>query len=323
MKNSDPAPAMPGTGAALVSSRVGFVILVLLVTGVGWWMAVQRQRLDAPAQIPAADVAAPVGFRSDLLFLPDEPLLGFVQIPAGAFIMGSNPAADRQAYENERWSDSLRQGTPELETFYLSRFEVTVAQLRAWLVDTGADPQRAAYGAEATHPAVNVTWSEALAFARWLQQSLLDHPTTPVELRTLLQSGWVIGLPSEAQWEKAARGTDGRIFPWGNQLRTDRANFAAAGVRPVGSQPCPECSYGLLDMSGNVWEMTRSPYRPYPFRDGLGEVDLSADALWVMRGGSFSDTDANIRTAVRGGVDPGVRSGTIGFRLALSPPLPR
>ena len=71
-------------------------------------------------------------------------------------------------------------------------------------------------------------------------------------------------------------------------------------------------------MSGNVWELTRSPYRPYPYDPAIDHVDLDADALWVMRGGSYADSEQNIRTAVRGGVDPGARRPFIGFRVVLT-----
>jgi formylglycine-generating enzyme required for sulfatase activity len=75
-------------------------------------------------------------------------------------------------------------------------------------------------------------------------------------------------------------------------------------------------------MSGNVWELTRSPYRPYPYDPGTEAVDLDADALWVMRGGSYADPARNIRAAIRGGADPGARRPFIGFRVVLTPVVP-
>jgi formylglycine-generating enzyme required for sulfatase activity len=71
-------------------------------------------------------------------------------------------------------------------------------------------------------------------------------------------------------------------------------------------------------MSGNVWEMTRSPYQPYPYDSSDDRDDLQAESLWVMRGGSFSEAEQNIRAAIRGGIDPGARRPDIGFRLVIS-----
>ena len=96
------------------------------------------------------------------------------------------------------------------------------------------------------------------------------------------------------------------------------ANYDSSIPLPVGSKPCDQCAFGLQDMSGNVWELTRSPLQAYPYTVDDDTANLAEDALWVMRGGSFADGVGNIRAAVRGGVDPGVRNNTIGFRLVIT-----
>ncbi len=323
-KNQRPGNA-PDAGQSVTSAetrgaRIGFIILAVLVSFVAVWMYVQgRKALQEEVRAIDASPVSISGFRSDLWQLPEERLLGFVEIPAGEFLMGSDPGVDRQAYANERWSATRQQGTVDLPRFFLARYEVTVAQYRAFIEDTGHPFVPEALANEPDHPVANITWTDALAYCRWLQERLLAAEETPSALRELLLAGWRITLPTEAQWEKAARGTAGSVYPWGNQLTGNRANFNTDQTRPVGSFPCPDCNYGLADMSGNVWELTRSPYQPYPYTTADNGTNLEQDALWVMRGGSYADGPANIRCAVRGGVDPGVRNPTIGFRLALSP----
>ncbi len=300
------------------------VVLTALILFVAVWLYSQRSQSVPPAEAgrgapPMADAAALSGFRSDAWFLPDEELLGFVEIPAGPFLIGSDTAIDALAFDNERWADARAQGDVDLPAFYIGRYEVTVAQFTAFVEVTGfrVDPQ--ALRGPPDHPVVAVSWPDALAYCRWLETTLREWPQTPPRLSELLRDGWQVSLPSEVEWEKAARGTDGRIYPWGNEPRRDRANYEGERTTRVGSFDCPECPFDLSDMSGNVWELTRSPYQSYPYDPTDDREDLEADALWVMRGGSFGDPESNVRAAIRGGADPGARRSFIGFRVVISP----
>ena len=301
------------------TSFTGLTLLSLLVGLVAAWLFFQSPPAGPTQQLgPALDSTALAGFRTDQWFLPDTAMLGFVEIPAGPFLMGSDAAVDTLAFDNERWSSDHAQQTVDLPTFYIGQYEVTVAQFRAFVAATDLRVDLQMLESQPNHPVTSVSWPDALAYCRWLETTLKESPETPSRLRELLRDRWRIGLPSEAEWEKAARGTDGRVYPWGDRPRQDRANYAGEGTTPVGSFDCPDCPFGLADMSGNVWEWTRSPYQPYPYNPTDDFEQLDGDALWIMRGGSFIDSEQNIRAAIRGGADPGARRPFIGFRLVLS-----
>ncbi len=305
------------------SSIGGIVFVAVIVSVLAVWMSMQRSSYESALETgPASRLTSILGdlpgFRSDAWYLPDEEFLGFVEVPAGPFLMGSDPAIDALAFDNEWWPGARPQATLDLPTFYVSRYEVTVAQFAAFVEQTGYRTDDQALAGSPDHPVGSVSWTDALAYARWLEMALREWPDTPPALGRAFAEGWRISLPTEAQWEKAARGTDGRVYPWGNAPRQDRANYGGRGTMPVGSFECPECPFGLRDMSGNVWELTRSPYQAYPYDESDDREGLDADALWVMRGGAFNDVERNVRAAIRGGADPGVRRPFIGFRLVIS-----
>lgn len=314
-----PSHVKPGEARSVGSGDAkGFAIIAVITLVVTGWLS-----SHSPGRAGDSTPTVESDTTSLLEFFPDDALLGFVEIPAGAFTMGSDPGIDPQAYANERWSSSSYQGTVELPGFYIGRYEVTIAQFRAFVSATNYRADSQALAGAPDHPVGFVSWPDALAYCRWLETTLSQWPETPAPLERLLGDGWRVTLPSEAQWEKAARGSDGRIFPWGNQPRRDRANYESSSATRIGSFACPECPFGVADMAGNVWELTRSPYGPYPFdpaTDNLDTVDLDADALWVMRGGSYSESEQNVRAAIRGGADPGARRPFIGFRVVLTPP---
>ncbi len=299
------------------SQFIGLGIIVVAITVVAWCLQSAETKMSSVASTTIEIGAVSERFNRDLFYLPNDNQLGFVEIPAGEFLMGSDPIVDRMAYDNERWSPRQKQGRVQLPLFYIGRYEVTAAQFKTFVNATGRAVNLSLLPKNPHSPIVNITWVDAMAYCDWLQKQLMKGESTPQTIKELLAQGWTLSLPTEAQWEKAARGDTGNIFPWGNEISNKSANFSDASIKPVGSLVCDDCAYGLADMSGNVWELTRSPYLPYPYTD-KPVLDLEADALFVMRGGSFRDQMNNIRAAVRGGVDPGVRNNAIGFRIVLT-----
>jgi formylglycine-generating enzyme required for sulfatase activity len=140
-------------------------------------------------------------FSADAWFLPNEPLLGFVEIPAGAFPMGSDTIHDPAAGLNE-----LPQREVTLRRYFIGRYPVTVAQFRAFVEGGGSRPTNpASLQGFANHPVVKVSWYEALQYCDWLTERVRAWDGTPNPLATLLRKGdWQLSLPSEAEWEKAA-----------------------------------------------------------------------------------------------------------------------
>ena len=273
-------------------------------------------------------------FRLDAWYLPADPMLGFIEIPAGPFTMGSDPKKDKGAFGGEQPAHSVT-----LPAFYMARFPVTVAQFRAYVEDAGITPgDPDCLRGVANHPVVWVSWHEALAYCAWLTKKMAEGPETPDALRRVLRptgkgdKAWVVTLASEAEWEKAARGTDGRIYPWGSKPDPDKANYNEAGIggtSAVGCFPGGASPYGVEELSGNVWEWTRSlwgkdwdkPTFTYRYAPGDGREDLSAsdDILRVVRGGSFYNTVRDVRAAFRLWYGPDNRLTNFGFRVAVSP----
>jgi len=229
-----------------------------------------------------------------------------VFIPGGDFLRGRshpNPDADLAWYPNPL-KDDLPARKVEVSPFYLDESEVTNAQFAAFLAKSGRKPPFYWPGgkppqSKLSHPVVNVTWEEAGAYCRAAGKR----------------------LPTEAEWERAARGlAEGQMYPWGNRAPTakDARYDALDGPGPV----CqfPKNGFGLCDMAGNVWEWTadwydRSYYGVAPARDPAGP----ATGLYrVLRGGSWFDQPRFLTNSYRSWARPEERSPTIGFRCARS-----
>ena len=228
----------------------------------------------------------------------------WVTIPAGEFWMGSE-----KGNSNEKPLHRLH-----LPEYQIARVPITNAQYQLYVRDTGANAPKHWRGGEIPrglekHPVVNVTWYDALAYCRWLSK----------------KTGKTITLPSEAEWEKAARGPqDQREYPWGNGWQELHANTSELGLgetTPVGLFLNGASPYGVLDLSGNVWEWTRSLFKKYPYNPQDGRENLNASGIVnrVLRGGSFTDDLWDACAATRDGGLPRGGFRDCGFRISLSP----
>ena len=261
------------------------------------------------ATLGQADAEAPGG-------LPDDPLLGFIEIPAGEFLMGSDRSRDPQAEDDE-----LPQHRVSLPTFFIGRHEVTVAQFRTFVEDSGYDADPVPLLRPPDHP-IGVSWYAAVAYCAWLTEQLGRWEGTPEPLADVLSGAGAVRrgsvtLPSEAEWEKAARGTDGKVYPAGGRP-------IAVPVTAVGSFPSRASPYGALDMTGNVIEWTRNLWGPtfeYPYEPDDGREDMSAPNFVrrVVRGGAHYPGGGTVSAAFRNWFYPDGRGGLIGFRVVVSP----
>ena len=221
----------------------------------------------------------------------------WVLVRAGPFLMGSDQAKDKLAYDSE-----LPQHEVNLPAFRIARVPVTNEQYEQFVDATGhATPEHWTHGripaGQEQHPVGNVTWDDAQAFCKWAG----------------------VRLPAEAEWEKAARGTDGRLYPWGNEPPTaERCNVNSGPTTPVGSYPKGASPYGVLDMAGNVWEWTATKWADN-YHNYQPDDRPEGDALCVVRGGAFDDALQDARCAARYGLYPNNDSGDFGFRVVLSP----
>jgi len=231
-----------------------------------------------------------------------------VFIPSGTFIMGSNNGDP--AYQPEHQI--------EVADFYLDRWPVTHAEYKKFIDAAGYhvpnyevswcdtkeynwDPERRLYPeGKADHPVVLVTWEDAMAYAAWAGKR----------------------LPTEAEWESAARGVKGHRYPWGNEFVAGRCNCKEAGLGQTSSvgyfSPDGDTPEGLVDMVGNVWEWTNSLHRPYPYNPDDGRESRQAAGFRMLRWASWRN-DANVAHCMARLDGDFQFFNNVGFRCAASP----
>ena len=237
---------------------------------------------------------------------PPIPPSEMITIAPGPFIMGSTEQDIQWAAQTffseslDYYLDETPAHTVDLPAYKIDLTEVTVGQYRLYMEQTGApapkfldDPR---FNGN-SQPVVGLTWREAADYCATLSKR----------------------LPTEAEWEKAARGGDSRFYPWGNETDATRANVRGNkdGYRytaPVGLDAFEKSPYGVSDMAGNVWEWTADWYQPHP--GNAHPNDLYGEQFRVIKGGSwFSNMDL-ARITVRGKSLPDQRQNYIGFRCA-------
>ncbi|MHB1460723.1 MAG: formylglycine-generating enzyme family protein [Armatimonadota bacterium] len=314
-------PSLRWTGVVTFLGVTG-----LLVSLTGCKGTVYIKRLDGKAPDVAHETAKVVIPVKQKVNTKDGAEM--VWIPAGKFTMGStNEQTDR---ELSRWPLAAQntigwilntekpQRIVTIDGYWMYRYEVTVAQFRKFcnatkrrMPGTGA----AGSGWVDDHPMVMVNWQDAVDYAKWAGAF----------------------LPTEAQWEKAARGTDGRLYPWGNVWVASRCvngvNAKQASSKPVGSNAFDVSPYGCMDMAGNVWEWCSDWYDPNYYKDAPStnpkgspsRVGFTIPGMEsyigarVLRGGSWNDKDTgvNFRCATRFVAVPTDREPSYGFRCAM------
>jgi iron(II)-dependent oxidoreductase len=216
-----------------------------------------------------------------------------VFVPGGEFLMGSS-----EGNEDEKPPHKVY-----VSDFYVDKYEVTNAQYQEFVDIVGLkfSPRHWISGryesGKGSHPVANITWYQAKGYCEWVGKR----------------------LPTEAEWEKAARGSDNRIYSWGNQLDPSKANVKDSGkldTVPVGSYEGGRNPYGAYDMSGNVWEWTSSLKMSYPYKMDDDHESLADKGPRVIRGGAFDYYIDSARTVSRRYFEPQNTGFNIGFRCA-------
>lgn len=234
---------------------------------------------------------------------------GMVNIPAGEFTMGRDGGPNNEAPAHKLF----------LPAFYIDRNLVSAREYAKFIQEKGPTGPKGEMYLDVADPDVLVHNRDG----KWLpKEGFENHPAGELSRQgAAAYCAWAgKRLPSEAEWEKAARGTDGRLYPWGNDLPSPdlafiggfRGQTVAVGQFPKGASP-----YGALDMAGQVWEWTRSIYKPYPYNPKDGREEPGIAATVVARGGHSASGPEGLTSTSREVVDAGRAAGGhayIGFR---------
>ena len=249
------------------------------------------------------EILKPKGF---FITLAPGVSMEFVHVPAGEFLMGSDPAKDKQAHPDEQPQHNVI-----LSEYLIGRYPVTNRQYECYVKSIHCKPPSHWENGQALidkrdHPVTFVSWNDAADFCVWVNR---------VSRRS-------VRLPSEAEWEKAARGVDGRIYPWGNQSPdSQRCNFEGnmLGTTHVGRFSSQgDSPFGCADMAGNVWEWVGDWYDPkyYKRSPTKNPTGSGGGSSKVLRGGSWDYIDRAPRCSTRENFIPSVTNYSFGFRCA-------
>ena len=279
-------------------------------------------RLKSARSILGADLAAPFGRIDEadataillrvLRISPSErlPLPTRLIHPADGAEMDLIPAGPFRMGNGKKYNERPEH-TVTLSAYYIDLNETTYGQYRRFVKSARYKPQGdwllPHFSYDDRCPVASVTWDDSVAFAEWAGKR----------------------LPTEAQWEKAARGTDGRIYPWGNEFDSTLLNWYGnrpESALPVGSFPEGASPYGVLDMAGNIWEWTADLWDPvyYTYSPAVDPPGPSKGTYRVMRGGGWNTGDLGweTRSAFRFGCSPGSWGDVMGFRCIVPLDLP-
>ncbi len=270
---------------------VGFAALAIIGAGLLWWYLPQLKSLvqkptptgiDQPTSTPTPPLTEP----------PTTPIApeGMAYVAAGSYTIGKDTGDEIESPAH----------TVELPGFFIDQTEVTNASYKKFVDATGRKPpvtwKDGKYpDSEANHPVAGVSWKDATDYAAWAGKR----------------------LPTEAEWEAAARGTRGQLYPWGNAWGEGLANIRGSSTTPVGQYKNGASPCGALDMVGNVWEWTSDEFKLYPgSAASLGNYDIKSGIVYrIIRGGSYNRRE-NIEATYRGFIDQNAAPEQTGFRCA-------